>query len=340
MSDRDHYQHSYHGRGGGPNRDSPASNASSSTRRSATLNGGGKNVGGGVGTSNNRNSSPASQGGGVVSGLADDLSHLNLPNEVSVGSVVQCSVANRTYKGEVMAFDPVVKAIVLKSSASCNRTSLNDVHILNLSQLKEVKILQENRDPVPDPPSLNVQRLQNRHREQVDRKRRQVMAFKAGISPEGQRVFQAIGKTIDEIVWNGENIVVMKEVTVTPPYRPENVKGKSDSKALNHVRKIIEKHINDQMSKQPAQEARPSEVVVVNNNNNNNKAEGSGTGGGNVVGGGSGGPQSQGGHQSASRTGSAGRYEDGKSGGRPQRSTGGPRSSTHKREYDQKMYTQ
>ena len=120
MSDRDHYQHNYHGRGGGPNRDSPASNASSSTRRSATLNGGGKNVGG---SSNNRNSSPASQGGGGggVSGLADDLSHLNLPNEVSVGSVVQCSVANRTYKGEVMAFDPVVKAIVLsKFRNSCD----------------------------------------------------------------------------------------------------------------------------------------------------------------------------------------------------------------------------
>lgn len=93
----------------------------------------------------------------------------------------------------------------------------------------------------------------------------------------------------------------------------------------------IEKHINDQMSKQPVPEARPSEVVVVNNNNNN-KAEGGGS---------SGGPQSQGGHQNASRTGSAGRYEDGKSGGRPQRSSGGPRSSTHKREYDhQKMYTQ
>ena len=45
--------------------------------------------------------------------------------------------------------------------------------------------------------------------------------------------------SIDEIVWSGENIVVMKDVTVTPPYRPENVKGKSDSKALNHVRKIV-----------------------------------------------------------------------------------------------------
>jgi hypothetical protein len=37
--------------------------------------------------------------------------------------------------------------------------------------------------------------LQNRLREQVDRKKRLVMAFKAGISPEGQKLFQAIGKT-------------------------------------------------------------------------------------------------------------------------------------------------
>ena len=44
---------------------------------------------------------------------------------------------------------------------------------------------------------------------------------------------------IDEIVWKDENIVVMREVTITPPYKPENVKGNSDSKALKHVKKIV-----------------------------------------------------------------------------------------------------
>jgi hypothetical protein len=47
--------------------------------------------------------------------------------------------------------------------------------------------------------------------------------------------------SLNDIVWNGENIVVMREVTVTPPYRPENVKGKTDSKAHGHVRKIVSK---------------------------------------------------------------------------------------------------
>jgi hypothetical protein len=80
----------------------------------------------------------------------------------------------------------------------------------------------------------------------VERKKKQVMAFKSGVSPIGQKLFQAISKTIDDVTWNGENIYVLKEVTIYPPYRPDNVKGNMDSKALKHVRKIVEKHINDQ----------------------------------------------------------------------------------------------
>ena len=46
---------------------------------------------------------------------------------------------------------------------------------------------------------------------------------------------------IDDVVWNGENISVLKEVTIYPPYRPEDVKGNTDSQALKHVRKIVSK---------------------------------------------------------------------------------------------------
>ena len=41
------------------------------------------------------------------------------------------------------------------------------------------------------------------------------------------------------MTWNGENISVLKEVTIYPPYRPEDVKGNTDSQALKHVRKIV-----------------------------------------------------------------------------------------------------
>ena len=34
-------------------------------------------------------------------------------------------------------------------------------------------------------------------------------------------------------------------VTIEPPYQPESIKSREDNKALNHIRKIVEKHIHD-----------------------------------------------------------------------------------------------
>lgn len=44
---------------------------------------------------------------------------------------------------------------------------------------------------------------------------------------------------LEDIDWSGDNIKVMGHVTVTPPYKPDNVRGVSDSKAVMHVRKIV-----------------------------------------------------------------------------------------------------
>jgi len=47
------------------------------------------------------------------------------------------------------------------------------------------------------------------------------------------------------VTWDGKDIRVMDQVTINPPYLPENVKGNMD-KAVNHVKKIVEKHLKDQ----------------------------------------------------------------------------------------------
>ena len=85
---------------------------------------------------------------------------------------------------------------------------------------------------------LNTQRLEQRLKTEIEKKKKLIMAFKAGISPEGQRLFQVINKTLDDVMWNGDKIVVMG-VTIEPPYRPESIKSREDNKALNHIRKIV-----------------------------------------------------------------------------------------------------
>lgn len=67
----------------------------------------------------------------------------------------------------------------------------------------------------------------------------------------------AIAKTLDEVnitksysdlyliifffqvTWSGPNIVVFNDVTITPPYKVENVTGNPDSRQYTYVRKIV-----------------------------------------------------------------------------------------------------
>ncbi|XP_058799225.1 protein LSM12 homolog A-like [Phymastichus coffea] len=165
----------------------------------------------------------------------------------SIGSTVACKTChNKEIEGEVLAFDQQTKMLILKCPASCGRASLNDVHIVNLSLVSDVQVKKE-VSPTSEPPqSLNLQRLNTRVRNQIEEKKRMVKALQAGVSPEGQKLFIAIAKTIQEITWSGPNIVVWDKVTIIPPYKIENVQGNSDDKAYNHVKKVVEKHMRDQ----------------------------------------------------------------------------------------------
>ena len=164
--------------------------------------------------------------------MATDLEFFN------VGTVVSCKTClNKEIEGEVLAFDANTRMLILKSEPSSGRTNQNNVHMLNLGFVSDIQVRRESKEKPPEPNSLNIQRLNARAREQIDKKKKLVAALRAGVPPEGQRLFAAINKTLDEVHWSGEDIVVMKNVRIVPPYNPDNVKG--DSTASNHVRKIV-----------------------------------------------------------------------------------------------------
>lgn len=165
----------------------------------------------------------------------------------SIGSTVTCKTCyDKEIEGEVLAFDPQTKMLILKCPSSSNRASLNDVHIVNLSKVSDVHVKREVSPTMSEPPqSLNLNRLNTRVRNQIEEKKRMVKALQAGVSPEGQRLFIAISKTINDIVWKGQNIVVFNTVTIIPPYKVDNVYSKVDDQAYIHVKKVVEKHMKD-----------------------------------------------------------------------------------------------
>ncbi|XP_075033349.1 protein LSM12 [Mixophyes fleayi] len=163
----------------------------------------------------------------------------------SVGSQVSCLTCQETrLQGEVVAFDYQSKMLALKCPSSSGKPNHADILLLNLQYVSDVKVL-NNRTQTPPPlASLNINKLASRARLEKEEKMSQAYAISAGVSVDGQQLFQTIHKTIKDCKWQEKNIIVMEEVVISPPYQVEHCKGKEGS-ALSHVRKIVEKHFRD-----------------------------------------------------------------------------------------------
>uniref|UniRef100_A0A8C4R7F6 LSM12 homolog b n=1 Tax=Eptatretus burgeri TaxID=7764 RepID=A0A8C4R7F6_EPTBU len=161
----------------------------------------------------------------------------------SVGSRISClTCLGQKIRGEVLAFDYQSKMLTLKCPSSSGRAHLSDVYLVNLALVKEVETLGESTEPPPALTALNVTKLTRRMNTEVGEKMSHAHALSMGVTPEGLQLFQTIQKTIKDCKWNEKNIIVMDEVTISPPYRMENCKG-SEGNALVHVRKIVSFYI-------------------------------------------------------------------------------------------------
>ncbi|KAH9370621.1 hypothetical protein HPB48_010716 [Haemaphysalis longicornis] len=182
------------------------------------------------------------------------------PECFALGSVVSCKTCyDQVIEGEVLAFDQQTKALMLSIlQSSSGKANVNDIRMVNLNFVSELIVKKEaSSGPLAPPQPLNTEKLNTRVRQNTDERQRLAAAISAGVSHDGIRLFLAIRKTIDDVTWQGKNIIVMNQVTIVPPYRPENCKGKSDSDAsVLHVRKIVSSRMSPQS--QPPRPPPPS----------------------------------------------------------------------------------
>ncbi|ESP00758.1 hypothetical protein LOTGIDRAFT_200724 [Lottia gigantea] len=162
-----------------------------------------------------------------------------------IGSKVSLTTChNQELSGEVIAFDISSRVLALKIPAACGKHNLYDVRLINLQLVSNIQVTQE--APDTEPPqltTLNMPRINSRLRQNCESKRKQLDHVGDNVSPEGQNLFYAIVKTINDVRWDHQTIVVMDEVSIEPPYRLEDCKGKGQM--LDHVKKIVKKHLTD-----------------------------------------------------------------------------------------------
>lgn len=167
----------------------------------------------------------------------------------SIGSKVSCkTIFEEDFVGEVIAFDHATRAMLLRQPSTSGNSKLHNIALLNLNYVSEVKVLNECTDEAPELKSLNHQQLRKRLMLETQAKLNMAKASSMGVTMEGQRIFSFIIKTIPKCVWFDKSILVMDEVLVNPPYRPQDCGAKDgkEAKALGHVKKIVEKYHKEQ----------------------------------------------------------------------------------------------
>uniref|UniRef100_A0A1B0FQA7 Uncharacterized protein n=1 Tax=Glossina morsitans morsitans TaxID=37546 RepID=A0A1B0FQA7_GLOMM len=165
----------------------------------------------------------------------------------SIGSTVLCTTCfNEEVEGEVLAFDHNTKMLILKCRSK-NAENLNDVYVLNLSLCSNVQVIKEcNGNFVDDPQKLSLEQLKLRLRKTVQHRQTYLKSKNADVSAEAQELYRLFAKQFQytEVSWQGPNIQVFNEVTVTPPYRVENVISTTtnNNSLCNYIKKMIENY--------------------------------------------------------------------------------------------------
>jgi hypothetical protein len=62
-------------------------------------------------------------------------------------------------------------------------------------------------------------KIERRVSRSIDEKLKQVQYIGIGVTPQAQRLFHHIAKTINEVKWDGDSIIVLDTVRITRPYK-------------------------------------------------------------------------------------------------------------------------
>jgi hypothetical protein len=176
----------------------------------------------------------------------------------TLGMVVEMvTLYKRTLTGEVVAFDLNSKMLAIKSSSVSGKPGTSDIQVVNLSFVSNIKVITEAQDQSPPLlPNLSLAKLNARTTNNIEQKLRKIGYTGVNVSPTAQRLVNAITKTITEVRWDGQNIVVLDQVTIAPPYDVNSCRlnegHASQANALQHVKKLVGKfHKENSDSKSP-----------------------------------------------------------------------------------------
>lgn len=161
--------------------------------------------------------------------------------DIPPGTKVICTTCfDEKIEGEVVAFDYGAKVVIIKSSSKNAKKNTTDIKMLNMAQMKKLEVVEVSTKPPPSLPALDLDKIDKKIISALEQKRRAVEKIGINVTPGAQKLFDTINKTINDVKWDGEKIVVMGDVFIDPPYEEHSCHG--NEKSLAHITKIVRKH--------------------------------------------------------------------------------------------------
>ncbi|XP_010551451.1 PREDICTED: uncharacterized protein LOC104822060 [Tarenaya hassleriana] len=158
----------------------------------------------------------------------------------AVGNVYSVKViTGDEFQGIVMAYDPNPNLVIFEEGLKPRPGHSKSTRMVNANFITELTYLGQSEDPLAASECyVDLNGLQSKEANAIRQAEVDAERMGVGVTAEAQSIFDALSKTLP-VQWDKSEIVVMKEVRVRSPYRPDCVLG-GTAAANNRVRKVLE----------------------------------------------------------------------------------------------------
>ncbi|OUM62414.1 hypothetical protein PIROE2DRAFT_44329 [Piromyces sp. E2] len=156
-------------------------------------------------------------------------------------------------EGQIFTYDKISNVVVLQQKCKPENgveipgtNPKYNFRIIKISYIKEISIPSAEKETTTSTTEVcpvNIDDIINREKKALKEEFQRQNRIGVGVTEEAQQIFDALSKTMP-CSWNNKSIVVMDEVTISPPYNAENCKmvpGKTVQESIiERVQKVLE----------------------------------------------------------------------------------------------------